>query len=358
MHSTKYCVEQFKKSKKIAIITHSNPDADALCSSIALKRLLKKMYDDENNNLKIDIFTQADDIGDKYNPILKGVTINEQSCKRYDLAISLDCASKERMGKYLTIFKKAKDTLNIDHHSTNTRFAKNNICASKCSSTCEIIYSLFLKILNWEASADIYRLIYAGIITDTNNLSQNVNGLTLRILSELMKLNTTMDLNLEKVKDLFFKNNTKEQMSLLQRALNSIMFYENNKVAIMKLVKLDFNETNCTQEDTLGIVDYAINIKGVDIGVIFIKNENNTYYVSLRGKNNIDVSNIAKKMGGGGHKNMAAFQTKEGETLVDIKTKLLSYCKEELAKIENEDDVVENLFIEEHGADNEDENKL
>ena len=57
MQSTKYCLEQFKKSKKIAIITHSNPDADALCSSIALKRLLKKMYDTEDSNLKIDIFT-------------------------------------------------------------------------------------------------------------------------------------------------------------------------------------------------------------------------------------------------------------------------------------------------------------
>ena len=350
MESAIQCLNQFQKAKRIAIMAHKSPDADAVCSCVALKRLIKKTYETDDNRIDIDIFLEG--LTDKYAPFTKGETINVQNFKRYDLAICLDCPSSDRTGIYQKIFKRAKDTLNIDHHETNSKFASNNI-VSICSSTCEILYSFFIYILKWEATPDIYRLLYAGILTDTNNLSQNITKNTLKIISKLMQLNDELNLNLPSIKDYFFKSNTVEQITLLQRALNSIMFYEDNKIAVMKLVKQDFNETGASKDDTLGIVDYAISIKGVEIGVIFIKNEDNTYYVSLRSRNEIDVGEVAKQMGGGGHHNIAAFQTKEGDTLADIKAKLFALCKIELEKVQDTESPIENLFVEEKGPDNE-----
>ena len=126
-------------------------------------------------------------------------------------------------------------------------------------------------------------------------------------------------------------------MSLLQKALESLSFYENDRIAMMKIVKQDLIDTGCTQDDTLGIVDYAISMKGVDIGVIFIKQEDNSYYVSLRSKNNIDVGLIAKAFNGGGHLNTAAFQS--SEPLPDIRSKLTAECKKQFAQMPTENDM-------------------
>ena len=115
---------------------------------------------------------------------------------------------------------------------------------------------------------------------------------------------------------------------------------------MMKIMKSDFANTNTTQDDTLGIVDYACKLSGVEIGVLFIKQDDNTYYVSMRSKNEIDVGEIAKNMGGGGHKNVAAFQTKEDDNLTDIKTKLIALCKTELEKQIDNIESIESLFAE------------
>ena len=83
----------------------------------------------------------------------------------------------------------------------------------------------------------------------------------------------------------------------------------------------------------------------VEIAIMFIKQTDNTYYVSLRSKNDINVGEIAQKMGGGGHEKVAAFQTKPTDKLKDIKAKLISLCQEKL-KVEREVEPLDDLFVE------------
>ena len=118
-------------------------------------------------------------------------------------------------------------------------------------------------------------------------------------------------------------------------------FYLNDKVAIMKITKNDILESNAKQEDTLGIINHAINIKGVNIAILFIKQDDESFFVSLRGKNGVDVTSIATAFGGGGHDSVAAFQY--GTKLSELKTSLLSLCQKSLPADSSSDGSL-NLF--------------
>ena len=339
MESSLNCFIQIKNAEKIAIITHKYADTDAIASAISLKRIIKDNFENEHKKFVIDIFTETTEFNKKDEYLIMNEEINNQTCEKYDLAIALDCTNRDRMGVYDNIFKNATDTLNIDHHTTNDRFAKNNIIASNCSSSSEIIFILFIQINKLKCSAGTLGVIYSGIITDTNNLSQNMGPKTFDAINVLNKLTAKEGLQLEQIRNHYFKSNTKEQNALLAHALSSLNYSDDGKIAIMKIEAEDFEKTNTTMADTLGIVDYAINTQGVEIGIIFIIQSNGTYHVSLRSKNNINVGIIAQKMGGGGHTKIAAFQTKPDDNFEEIKTKLIDICEKEIDKTSNIEDV-------------------
>ena len=340
--------EQIEHATNIAILVHKGADMDALGSAIALKRLIKKNCKPK----QIDIFTDTANINENdlkknmYAVFTKNENINKKNCKEYDLAICLDTSNRKLLGCYDKIFKKAKDTLNIDHHQSNTIYANKNIVVPKCSSACELIYQLLIKIRKLKHSDDILRLLYAGIITDTNNLANNLGRNTFKIIDDISGNDPKKMEQLEKIRNYFFKNETKAKFALLGKALQSIKYACGGKVAMMKITKQDFVDTNAVMTDTLGIVDYATKLQGVEVACMFIKQKDNTYYVSLRSKNQVNVGKIAQKLGGGGHDKIAAFPTKHNEHLTDVKNKILSLCQEQL-KIEDTTENFEELFMEE-----------
>ena len=355
MKSKPFYVEQFEKAKKIAIIVHQNADTDAIGSAISLKRIIKDNFDVDSDK-EIDIFTDTAEFNKKDEDLAKTESINNQKYAKYDLAVALDTASRERLGIFDKIFKKAKDTLNIDHHATNNKYAKNNIVAPSCSSTCELLYLMFIKGKKYKYSPKTLSVLYSGIITDTDNLTQNLGRSTFRIIDEILQEASQNDIDLNIVRNHYFKNNTPEKNALLSRALDSLTYSDNGKIAMMKITKQDFAETGTTQADTLGIVDHAINTEGVEVGIIFIKQENNTYYVSLRSKSDsINVGEIARNMGGGGHDKVAAFCTTEDDSLTDIKAKLTTLCNEQFAREDKDEDDISSLFSEVEGEGPEDE---
>lgn len=336
MRSLRQCLENIAQSKNIAIFCHTMPDADTIASAVALKKLIKQNLPEGIQEKQIDIFVDAQEINEINGAMIKNIETNVQNCEKYDLAISVDCSTPERMGKYESLFFSSKKTINIDHHSTNTNFAENNLVL-KTSSTCEGIYIL-AKIKKYFISDEVCNLIYSGIITDTNNLSQNVTIYTHKIITEMVE----RKINIEALNEHFFKNNTKSKAYLLQKALSSLRFLSSDRIALMKLTKQDLANADATFEDTMGIVNHGIEIKGVDIAVLAIKQEDNSYYISMRGKNNVNVGLIASEFGGGGHDQVAAFQY--NGNLTDLQQPLLKACREEIAKHPKEE-IGENLFF-------------
>ena len=320
------CLES---SSKIAIFSHTMPDADAFCSSLALKEIIEANY--KSDNKKIDVFIDyGEEIPPLYEPIAEGKRINMQRIKKYDLAIAVDSPQINRFSKYAYLFEKADQTVNIDHHETNANFAKHNYVYANASSTGEVIFNIAKK-MGWEIPIEAAKNIFTSIITDTVCLTQNnVSKATYKILAEL----SSMDFDQEEIKNYFFKNNTKAKTFLLEKALSSIKFYEEDKIAIMKITKKDLDKLEATQEDTLGIVEHANNIDGVQIAAIIIETESKHFYVSLRGKGEIKLSEIAREFGGGGHSNMAAFQF-EGD-LKELNSNLLNACLISLNEVAQE----------------------
>ncbi len=336
MKSIRQCLMSIKKAHSIAIITHTMPDADALASSVALSKLIQTNMLKKGEQKIIDILVDAKEINDVDQAILHGQTINKKHAKVYDLAIAIDCASLQRLGKYAKVFNAALSTINIDHHATNTEFAQNNLVL-KTSSACEVLY-IFAKMQQLEMPDDICKLIYSGIITDTNNLTQGtITVETHKIIAEFAE----REIDLQSIHDHFFKNNTKSKTFLLKQALSTLTFMFDDRMTFMKLTKQNIADCKATYEDTYGIVDFGINIKGVELAVLAIKQADNSYYVSLRGKHDINVAHIAIAMNGGGHEKIAAFQYKG--YLADLKQKLFEECQKELTA-HPQKDVFGNLF--------------
>ena len=296
-------LNEITKAKKIAIFSHVAPDADALCSSFALKNLIKYNFE----NKFVDVFNDGP-IGDLYDQILKDEVINPKQYNNYDLAIVLDCPKLDRIGKCQEIIKDIPTIINIDHHATNEKFGSKaplNIISPASSSTCEVVY-LMAKGHGLKINSTIAKQIYQGIITDTNCFSTfSTTGITHQVVAELCKYK--FDSNA--IKKYYFKNNSLTKTKLMSAALASLKLYKGAKLITMKIPYKIFEENNATFDDTLGIVNNAINVGEAEISAILIESEQNKIHVSLRSKGNINAGEIAKKLGGGGGVEGAAYQT-------------------------------------------------
>lgn len=321
--------ETISNSKKIAIFSHISPDADALCSSLALKNIIKNNFDYKY----VDVFVDGE-IGDLYTPILRDEVINPQPYANYDIAFVLDCPNLSRVGTYQDIVKNTKQIINIDHHDTNNKFGTTNFVAQNASSTCEIIY-LIAKNQNLELNNLIAKELYQGIITDTNCFtSASLTKRTHQVVSELMNYK----FDHEAIKEYYFKNNSKAKTRLLSKALQSMKFYKNGILTTMKLCHECLKKLEANFEDTLGIIDNGINISGTEASAILIEKEPSSIYCSLRSKGSINVGEIAKEFGGGGSLKLAAFQTK-GD-LKEVEKSVVDAISKHLPDIPEEKDLI------------------
>lgn len=329
----------FTNNKNIAIVAHTNPDADALSSLVILKYQLENYFNNLENPKQIDIFADVEDMDELYAPMVRKYNINAQNVfDKYDLSIGVDCADVTRFGNFRHIFDMARQTLNIDHHETNTYYGDYNF-VYKTSSTSELLF-LIMSQLKIEITEPICKLVYAGIITDTNNLTSGViSDKTYAIINYFLR----KGYDIGKVQEHFFKNNSISKIKLLEKAIHSLNFACGGKIAIMKLNKVDYNECDANPEtDTLGIVDHAIGLKDVKIAMMIMKQEDNSYKISLRSKKGINVGEIAQKFGGGGHETMASFSALN---ISDFKEDFLKICNKEFENVDSKNDA-DNLFFE------------
>lgn len=309
-------LEKIACAKNVAIISHSTPDADAFASSVALREIIRKSKTDcpsGNKRKRIDVFMQHETLPntlDIFIPKEKGLKfLNPQKpLKQYDLVVALDCASKERMGEYANIFDKAKTTISIDHHSTNTRFANHNV-VMKTSSTCEALYYMFLHRQKIEVSKYVLSLLYAGILTDTNNLKNNADSKNTDNAVSILKQKLGANLA-KRIRANFFENNSHAKDELYAFAYNKKYrkYLEDGKICLIVLNHKAFQTANAELEDAEGIVDEALYRKGVVSSAIILEKEKGKFYVKLRSKQGVDVSELAKNFKGGGHTQVAAFQ--------------------------------------------------
>lgn len=309
--------------KSVCIIGHSKADADALSSMVVFKSFLMDHFKIEH----IDMFSDTNIISEKYQEILGEENINPEPESNYDVAIMLDSAKTDRLGCYETLFYSAELKINIDHHNTNELPADINI-VEQISSTCELIYKI-CKSYKYTLSKENKGKIYAGIITDTNNLTVgNFTNETYSIISEFIQ-----DIDHEAIYNHFFGNNTLLNMKILAHTINNIKAFSDGEIIITHLTKSDLEKHGATESDLIGIINRIATINTAKLVCFIYPQDNGTYYVSMRARKGYSVSEIAKKYGGGGHIGAAAFNSTD--EISTIENLILSEFTQQIAQKTN-----------------------
>jgi len=296
-------VSGIENCKSIAILPHVQADGDAWGSCIALGIALKRLGKD----IKI---IAEEKIPNIYNFLpLEDVVIYEgNSNHRFDMVIALDTGDTGRIGKRIDVFNSVDNTVNIDHHGTNTGFARYNYLDVNASATGEIIYEL-INLLNVEIDADIATCLYVAIATDTGCFKfSNTTSKTHEIVSDLVK----SGVKVAEVAQRVFDSTTKERVMLIGYAINTLELLEEGRLAFINITNEMLKAANAKEEDCDGIVNIGRNIEGVESSVVIREKSQGEYKINLRSKSYIDVGQVAFKFGGGGHK-MAAGCTIKGD---------------------------------------------
>ncbi len=281
--------EAIKNNNSFVITSHIDPDGDSIGSILALTLALLKKG-------KKAVPVVNDDIPKKYeflpgsNLITKGISDN------YDALVAVDSSDIERLGFRKELDKYTNVVINIDHHKSNTRFGNLNIVDSNASSAGEIIY----KLLNGktEIDYDIALNLFTSIVTDTGSMRySNTTSLTLRILADLVDKGVKPNYVSRQV----FEKRSIGSINLLKLALDTLELSADNKVASIYITKEMLEITGALEEDIDGIINYAREIEGVEVAVLFREKEESLTKVGFRSNEWIDVSKIAEKFNGGGH---------------------------------------------------------
>ena len=277
---------KLKKENSVAIICHIRPDGDCIGSSMALSLALTSV------GVKNQLFCE-DVIPEKFVGIQ--YKYSQEFFGEYSCMVSVDCADIYRLGKFAEPFVRHKNTFNIDHHISNTKFAKVNY-VNVTASNCENIYNLLVD-GNIEITKEIANFLLTGVVTDTGNFKhKNVTPNTLLIASKLLEKGA--DLN--KIVYDMFVNQTKRRATLFSSVMSKIRFMLENKLAIATITLKDLETNGAKPEDTEGFIDFLMTIDSVEVGVTLMEMKKNLYKVSFRSKG-ANVNEVASLFGGGGH---------------------------------------------------------
>ncbi len=283
-----------KNSNSFLIVTHKNPDGDAIGASLALYNVLKRL----KKTVYVEIPTKPAYIYDFLDDY-KNIELTSNS-KDVEVVIALDSADMQRCG-LTKDYVNEKILINIDHHKTNPLYGDINIVEPEAAAVGCIVWEI-LKEGNLPIDKKTAEYLYLSILTDTGSFRYSSTGpKTFMIAADLL------DKGVEPwyIASNVYEREKPETYKLLSLVLDTLEFFYDGRIAL-EYVTIDmFKKTNTTADNTEGFVNYARGIRGVEVGVLLREDESNVFKISMRSKGNVDVSEVATEFEGGGHKNAA-----------------------------------------------------
>ena len=289
-----------KEQNEITLISHISPDADTLGSALAMYLLITRL------GKKCEVVCE--------NPVPRiyaffpnaGKVVKPENAEGYSAAIAIYCADESRMGKSAGLFYAARETALIDHHVTNPGFAGTNLVIPRASAVAEIINSIYLK-MDMPVDKDAACCIYAGIVTDTGNLSyDNTTSSALRTVADFVE----QGLDIAKLNRLIYRTVPYSKTRVQGYVNSKIILEHGGDIGYAVLTRAQMLSFNATDEDCEGVIDCIRDIDCVKIAVFIREGADGSFKVSLRSKEKGDVCSIAGKYGGGGHKRAAGFTSR------------------------------------------------
>ncbi len=309
-------LKEINKANNIVILTHQNPDGDAIGTSTALYNGLV--------NLNKDVELIIPEYSRVFNEV-PGIENAKKvgSRKKYDLAISIDCATIKLLNGWSNYFEDSKQRIVIDHHSSNSMYGDINYIDVDAPACAQVMYVLF-SYFDWEITSEIGNCLMTGIITDTGGFQYSgVSKETFEIASNLL----LKGVNISKIYKKVMATHSKSSFELKRIALDRMEFLEDGKITFTYITKEDEKKVNAETGDYEGIVNEGRDVEGVEVS-IFLHEMDDGFKASLRANNDVNVSDVCMMFGGGGHPK-AAGATMQGEP-EQIKEKLIIEIKRQL----------------------------
>lgn len=297
-------VEALRGNERFTLTTHENPDGDALGSLLGIKLGLDQLGKDT----VMVLYGDAPLPGEyQFMPLadLRRRWPNDVSERVF---VAVDCANESRIADP-EILGRVPYTIDIDHHHDNTRFGDVNLIVADASSTGEVLRDV-LRELGVELTPDIAEALYIALVTDTGRFQYtNTTPKALRLAAELVEAGADVHRIFQGV----YESVQFAKLKLLARALERAQVYEGGRIVVSYLLRNDFAEVGAAEPYSEGIIDYLRAVEGADMAVLIReppRQDGPTRRVSLRAsQDELDVSAIARKSGGGGHRQAAGFSS-------------------------------------------------
>lgn len=302
------------RGRKVAVLGHMRPDGDCIGTQVALCRILRAAGIDAVcvNHHAVPRTLKAF-VGDT--PFLHENDFRADGRR----AVSVDCADLTRIGKELVaMFPEGVDG-NIDHHLSNTRFARENIVADHTAAAAHLLAGMAFD-LGLPVDAVTAQALYVGIATDTGQFRfRSATAEVFDIAARLVRLGASpADASAS-----LYEKDTFGRLDLLGRFLESLTLHEGGRVCSGEIPLGTFEATGTTKEDTEGLVDYPRCIEGVDIAVL-LEEMSDGVKGSLRAKDPVfRLDLLASKLNGGGHALAAGFNLR-GASLAGDRARILA----------------------------------
>ena len=297
--------DELRGRDKFLLTAHEGPDGDALGSLLGMHYLLTALGKDSVMFLTAKEFPLP--IEYRFLPLEE--VFHEPPADMADrTAIFLDCGNIDRMPVDF-LNEGAHEIINIDHHHDNTHFGDLNLVDVHASCTAEIVYELAL-LLGVRITPEMASALYVGLITDTGKfMYDSTNARTHRIAADLIEAGVAVDDTYRRL----YEHVPIEKIRLVARALNGIQRHCDERLVLAYITAEDYEATGAGEEMTEGIIDHLRSIEGAQIAALIRDLGDRgraARKVSLRSSSGeVDVSAIARKKGGGGHKRAAGFST-------------------------------------------------
>lgn len=309
--------EEVNKAESILIITHENPDGDAVGSSLALYKALKNFG--KTPEIVIPEFSKTFEFLPSSDEIRK-----ECSKDVYDLVIAVDAATLKILGDLGEIFEKAKCKVVIDHHGSNTMYGDYNY-VNPDAPACSQLLIVILNYFNVEIDKEIGSCILTGIITDTGGFKYaTVTAETFEFVAWLLGKGVNVSGIYKKVLQI----RTKANFELNKIVMDRLEFLEDGKIAFTYITKEDEESVKAETGDHEGLVDIGRDVEGVEVSIFIRETVDKGLKISLRSNEYVNVSDIAILFGGGGHPRAAGCNIQA--TIEQAKEKLVSEVKKHI----------------------------
>src|SRR3954462_1128246 len=292
-------VEELQQAGKMLVTTHENPDGDALGSLLAFDEMMRALGKDTVMFMSASNFP----LPHEYQHLPLERVQNEPPADMDErIAIFLDCGNIDRMPVDF-LQREGQHIVNIDHHHDNTQFGTVNLVVGDASCTAEILWEL-AHALGIEITRSMAEALYIALITDTGGFMYENTGARAHVMAaELIEAGVDVPAVYRRLyQDLPFP-----RLHLLARALAGVRRYDDGRLTVAHLSRGDFGETGAIESDSEGVVDHLRSVEHTKVAVLIRELlDREGRKVSLRSTDgHVDVSVIARSVGGGGHRQAA-----------------------------------------------------